>query len=72
MVPAVGSKRGYGWNTPPETLMRRCGMEGEVGVGEASGRAANTDTPRYLPIAEHGLIGDLRTSALVGTSAPSD
>ena len=52
--------------------MRRCGMEGEVGVGEAGGRAAKTDTPRYLPIAEHGLIGDLRTSALVGTNGTID
>jgi hypothetical protein len=25
---------------------------------------------RYLPIAEHGVIGDLHTVALVGTAAP--
>jgi GH15 family glucan-1,4-alpha-glucosidase len=29
-------------------------------------------TPRYLPIAEHGLIGDLHTVALVGTDATID
>ncbi len=28
--------------------------------------AANEEKPRYLPISEHGLIGDLRTVALVG------
>lgn len=28
--------------------------------------------PRYLPIAEHGLIGDLRTAALVGTDGRVD
>jgi GH15 family glucan-1,4-alpha-glucosidase len=27
---------------------------------------------RYLPIAEHGLIGDLHTVALVGTDATID
>ncbi|MFE4367723.1 glycoside hydrolase family 15 protein [Streptomyces sp. NPDC056835] len=41
--------------------------------------AQKTDTPagderdeRYLPIAEHGLIGDLRTAALVGTDGRID
>ena len=33
------------------------------------GRAAR---PRYLPIAEHGLIGDLHTVALVGTDGTID
>ena len=28
--------------------------------------------PRYLPIAEHGLIGDLRSVALVGTNGTID
>jgi len=28
--------------------------------------------PRYLPIAEHGLIGDLHTAALVGTDGTID
>jgi hypothetical protein len=28
-------------------------------------------TPRYLPIADHGVIGDLRTVALVGTNGGS-
>jgi GH15 family glucan-1,4-alpha-glucosidase len=30
------------------------------------------DFSRYLPIAEHGLIGDLRTAALVGTNGTID
>ncbi|MGF1431030.1 glycoside hydrolase family 15 protein [Kitasatospora sp. LaBMicrA B282] len=30
------------------------------------------DTTRYLPISEHGLIGDLRTAALVGTNGTID
>ena len=29
-------------------------------------------TDRYLPIAEHGIIGDLRTVALVGTDGTID
>jgi GH15 family glucan-1,4-alpha-glucosidase len=36
-----------------------------AGLGRAGG-------PRYLPIAEHGLIGDLHTSALVGTDGTID
>src|SRR5690349_2428465 len=28
--------------------------------------------PRYLPVAEHGLIGDLHTAALVGTDGTID
>ncbi|MET7933066.1 glycoside hydrolase family 15 protein [Streptomyces sp. NPDC005322] len=35
-------------------------------------RPCKADAPRYLPIAEHGLIGDLRTSALVGTNGTID
>jgi GH15 family glucan-1,4-alpha-glucosidase len=35
--------------------------------GEAMG-----DRSRYLPIAEHGLIGDLRSAALVGTNGTVD
>jgi GH15 family glucan-1,4-alpha-glucosidase len=31
-----------------------------------------TTTPRYLPIADHGVIGDLRTVALVGTNGTID
>ncbi|MEV7357620.1 glycoside hydrolase family 15 protein [Kitasatospora sp. NPDC091276] len=30
------------------------------------------DSGRYLPISEHGLIGDLRTTALVGTNGTID
>ncbi|MET9760508.1 glycoside hydrolase family 15 protein [Streptomyces sp. NPDC006372] len=33
---------------------------------------ATTDGRRYLPIAEHGLIGDLRSVALVGTDGTID
>ena len=36
----------------------------------ADGRRAQR--PRYLPIAEHGLIGDLHTVALVGTDGTID
>jgi GH15 family glucan-1,4-alpha-glucosidase len=35
-------------------------------------RARRSSLTRYLPIAEHGLIGDLRTVALVGTDGPID
>ncbi len=34
--------------------------------------AADSGAPRYLPIAEHGLIGDLRSVALVGTDGTID
>ncbi len=30
------------------------------------------DSGRYVPISEHGLIGDLRTAALVGTNGTID
>ncbi|MFF4650856.1 glycoside hydrolase family 15 protein [Streptomyces sp. NPDC001380] len=33
---------------------------------------AGADSPRCLPIAEHGLIGDLRTTALVGSDGTID
>ncbi|GAA5005451.1 glycoside hydrolase family 15 protein [Streptomyces siamensis] len=36
------------------------------------GPSAGTDSPRYLPIADHGLIGDLRSAALVGTNGTID
>jgi GH15 family glucan-1,4-alpha-glucosidase len=44
---------------------------------EAKDRARNpgewgAGTPRYLPIADHGLIGDLRSAALVGTNGTID
>nr|WP_308307472.1 glycoside hydrolase family 15 protein [Streptomyces sp. ISL-10] len=38
----------------------------------ASCRPSRANAPRYLPIAEHGLIGDLRSSALVGTDGTID
>ncbi|MFE2230447.1 glycoside hydrolase family 15 protein [Streptomyces kronopolitis] len=36
-------------------------------TGEGRAGPDGASYPRYLPIAEHGLIGDLRTAALVGT-----
>jgi GH15 family glucan-1,4-alpha-glucosidase len=35
-------------------------------------RSGGVDGARYLPISEHGLIGDLRTAALVGTNGTID
>jgi GH15 family glucan-1,4-alpha-glucosidase len=35
-------------------------------------RARQSSPTRYLPIAEHGLIGDLHTVALVGTDGTID
>jgi GH15 family glucan-1,4-alpha-glucosidase len=40
--------------------------------GVFSGRSLTAPRPRYLPIAEHGLIGDLHTIALVGTDGTID
>jgi hypothetical protein len=36
-------------------------------VRDVSVAARPAPRPRYLPLAEHGLIGDLHTVALVGT-----
>ncbi|WP_149550080.1 glycoside hydrolase family 15 protein [Streptomyces marokkonensis] len=41
-------------------------MDGTAEERDASG------TPRYVPIADHGLIGDLRSVALVGTDGTID
>jgi len=42
-------------------------------VGRAlSGGVRRAPRARYLPIAEHGLIGDLHTVALVGTDGTID
>ncbi|WP_051450840.1 glycoside hydrolase family 15 protein [Actinospica robiniae] len=41
-------------------------------VDEADIVDENVDGIRYLPISEHGLIGDLRTSALVATNGTID
>ncbi|MGW8557567.1 glycoside hydrolase family 15 protein [Streptomyces tubercidicus] len=35
-------------------------------------RPSKADAPRYTPIAEHGMIGDMRTAALVGTNGTID
>jgi hypothetical protein len=45
--------------------------QGRVGQIMAGG-AARAARPRYLPIAEHGLIGDLHTVALVGIDGTID
>src|ERR671910_2464834 len=37
-----------------------------------SGGVGQVARPRYLPIAEHGLIGNLHTVALVGTNGTID
>ncbi|MFJ3974237.1 glycoside hydrolase family 15 protein [Streptomyces sp. NPDC090021] len=37
-----------------------------------NGSGGDVDGARYLPISEHGLIGDLRTAALVGTNGTID
>lgn len=42
------------------------------GVRRRPGEPWGADTLRYLPIAEHGLIGDLRSAALVGTNGTID
>ncbi|MER5971359.1 glycoside hydrolase family 15 protein [Streptomyces sp. NPDC002055] len=39
---------------------------------EARGGSGGAGPSRYLPIAEHGLIGDLRSAALVGTDGTID
>ncbi|KAF5990871.1 glycosyl hydrolase family 15 [Streptomyces sp. WAC00263] len=47
----------------------------EAGVKDSDRTSAGprgTGTPGYLPIAEHGLIGDLRSAALVGTNGTID
>jgi GH15 family glucan-1,4-alpha-glucosidase len=43
-----------------------------AGAFSAFGAFGGADTPRYLPVAEHGLIGDLRSAALVGTNGTID
>jgi hypothetical protein len=51
-------------------------MARDVGAGRAervvSGGVSRGPQARYLPIAEHGLIGDLHTVALVGTDGTID
>lgn len=42
------------------------------GTRGAPAGPGGTGTPRYLPIADHGLIGDLRSAALVGTDGTID
>ncbi|MFB7248464.1 glycoside hydrolase family 15 protein [Streptomyces populi] len=48
------------------------GPYGDDGTRGAPGGPYGTGTPRYLPIADHGLIGDLRSAALVGTDGTVD
>ena len=51
-------------------------MTSDDGSGRAervgSGGVSRGPQARYLPIAEHGLIGDLHTVALVGTDGTID
>ncbi|MEU6062520.1 glycoside hydrolase family 15 protein [Streptomyces sp. NPDC047097] len=44
----------------------------EAGAGHAAAAPGAEQPAAYLPIAEHGLIGDLRTAALVGTDGRID
>ncbi|PZH05422.1 glycosyl hydrolase family 15 [Streptomyces sp. NTH33] len=41
-------------------------------MGDTRSRRPGPGTPNYVPIADHGLIGDLRTVALVGTDGTID
>src|SRR5690242_6928709 len=41
-------------------------------VQEERAVSRTAQRPRYLPIAEHGLIGDMHTAALVGTDGTID
>ncbi|MEE1754603.1 glycoside hydrolase family 15 protein [Streptomyces sp. SP18CS02] len=43
-----------------------------TGLPGAGRGAGDGRTPRYLPVSEHGLIGDLRSAALVGTDGTID
>ncbi|WP_438948647.1 glycoside hydrolase family 15 protein [Streptomyces atratus] len=49
-------------------------MEANASTGTFStfGASPGVGAPRYLPVAEHGLIGDLRSAALVGTNGTID
>jgi hypothetical protein len=47
-------------------------MAVDVRPGRVSAGARRSPRARYLPIAEHGLIGDLHTVALVGTDGTID
>ena len=46
------------------------GRMGYLSVG--NGQHAETPPTGYLPIEEHGIVGDLRTVALVGTDGTVD
>ncbi|WP_443048976.1 glycoside hydrolase family 15 protein [Streptomyces sp. NBC_00328] len=48
------------------------GVGADGGTHGAPGGPYGAGTPRYLPIADHGLIGDLRSAALVGTDGTID
>ena len=45
---------------------------GPSGLATPSQSDGSRSVPRYLPIAEHGLIGDMHTIALVGTDGTID
>ncbi|MFD5518595.1 glycoside hydrolase family 15 protein [Streptomyces sp. NPDC127066] len=54
------------------TANTNSGVGADGGTRGAPGGPYGTGTPRYLPIADHGLIGDLRSAALVGTDGTID
>src|SRR5918911_206450 len=56
---------GHGASTGMQKIERRS-------VGAAPNNAMHANMDGYLPIAEHGLIGDLNTVALVGTDGTID
>jgi GH15 family glucan-1,4-alpha-glucosidase len=47
-------------------------IEAKVTAAGAFGGSRGVGAARYLPVAEHGLIGDLRSAALVGTNGTID
>ena len=53
-------------------LRDRVGVADLMEVEQEPYEAAGAARPGYLPIAEHGIIGDLHTAALVGTDGTID
>src|SRR4051794_23669717 len=48
------------------------GAQGVEGMREEAARRRRPSVSRHLPVAEHGLIGDMRSVALVGTNGTID
>ena len=57
---------------PPKLNLRPRGVPGMEAAMDGQPTAHVSGGGRYLPIAEHGLIGDLRSAALVGTDGTID